>query len=230
MILELPEVMRPRGVYYTKCALGVSLPAGFVKDVRAFDNDIYPVFHRYRLLWDNIMNEYNGPADDPRMTIESKHGELNFGFVLTDGHGVPIPEGCWHLWRLCHGYGWAHIIKLETKDHIYLNLVLKNMYLQDKFNRKYGARGWSRYLESVDLEKRQKLMDEEADLMNEIAKANSGMVRRVMDNFGRGVNKPTNPQKETIMSGAGISNRSRIVRPASDREGGLILPPGYGEE
>lgn len=229
-VLKLPEKHRPTGVRYKKCALGVDLPASFVKDVQAFDNDIYPVFHRYRLLWDNVISDASGTLEDPRMTIEQKYGELNFGFVLTDGDGAPLQEGSWHLWRLCHGYGWAHIIKLESKDPLYLNLVLKNLWLQDKFNRKFRNRGYSRYLESLDIEERHKKIEEQRDLMNEIAKANRAMVSRAMDNFGRKITKPTNPEKETIMSGAGISHRSKLIRPATDREGGLILPPGYGDE
>ena len=85
-------------------------------------------------------------------------------------------------------------------------------------------------LDAADAQNRQKMQDDRQDLMNEIHKANSGMMRRVMDNFSRGNVAPHNPQKEVIMSGAGISNRSKIIRPLSDREGGLILPDGFGEE
>ena len=228
-VLRLPSDLRPRNTYYRQCDLGVDLPANFMSNLRGLDENLYPVFHRRRLLWDSMINDYSGSIEDPRYQIEYKHGELNFGFVLTDGKGRPIDDGHWHIWRLCRPYGWAHIIKLESKDAQYLDLAVKQLWLQDKFNSKYGHRGWTRYLESLDIEARQKKMDEQQDLMNEINKANRAMISRAMDNFNRDVTAPTNPEKETIFSGAGISHRSKLIRPATDREGGLILPPGYGE-
>ena len=45
-----------------------------------------------------------------------------------------------------------------------------------------------------------------------------------MENFDRGVVAPTNPEKETIVSYGGQTNRSKIVRPLDDEEGGLIVP------
>ena len=56
------------------------------------------------------------------------------------------------------------------------------------------------------------------------------MMARVRDNFESGKTAATAPQKETIMSGAGLSNRSKMTRTATDREGGIILPESMYED
>lgn len=230
-ILKLPEEHRPTGVYYRKCGLGVDLPASFISELRGLDEHLYPVFHQHQLLWDNIINNYSGQIEDSRYTIESKYGELNFGFVLTDGTGRPRDDGHWHIWRLCRGYGWAHVVKLESSyDQIYLNLVVKQLYLQDQYNRKFRGRGYSKMLEDMDVQRRHKMIEDQRGLQNDIMKTNKSIMGRVMDNFSRKITAPTRPKKDIIVSGAGISKRSKITREITDREGGLILPPGYGEE
>lgn len=233
MELSLPERGRPR-VPYKKCALGVDLPAQFVYDLKALDENLWPVYHPYKLMWDNFVNEYTGALADPRYaTFEqsSKVGELVLGHVLTDGQGNPLPDGTWHVWRWCEpAASWAHIINIDSTDPLYLNLLMRRLFLADQYNQRYGHRGYQKMLEQADAKTRQKAADERKDLMAEIHKANAGMMRRVVENFERGVmNKPA-PEKEIIVGGAGISKRSKIVRPATDREGGLILPPGFGEE
>jgi hypothetical protein len=189
------------------------------------------VYHPYKVLWDNIINTDSGLTEDPRHTINRSYGELNFGFVLTDGQGAPLEDGSWHVWRWCeYAPGWAHIIKLQSKEPVYLDLIVRNLYLQDLFNRKYKNRGYSRYLESLDIQERHKKIEEQNDLMKEVNKANSAMVGRAMENFQRNITAPSNPTVDKIFSSSGVSKRSKIVRPATDREGGLILPAGYGEE
>jgi len=227
-VLRLPEEHRPVGYYYKKCALGVDLPASFVYELRGLDEHLYPVWHQHKLLWDNIINADSGPIEDCRYTIESKFGELNFGFVLTDGAGRPRDDGHWHVWRLCRGYGWAHVVKLEVNDDsLYLSLVVKQLYLQDQFNRKYRGRGYSKYLEDLDIQKRHKEVEAARELQGDIMKTNSSIMGRVMDNFSRKITAPTNPTVDKIYSGKGISHRSRIVRPMTDAEGGLELPEEF---
>jgi len=230
-VLKLPEEHRPTGVYYRKCGIGVDLPAAFISELRGLDEHLYPVYHAHQLLWDNIINDYSGSLEDPRYVIEPKYGDLNFGFVLTDPQGRPRDDGHWHIWRLCRGYGWAHVVKLEVNDDpIYLSLVVKSLWLQDQHMKKYKFRGYSKYLEDLDIARRHKMIEEGRDLQNEIGKTNSTIMSRVMDNFSRKITAPTRPKKDIIVSGAGLSNRSKITREITDREGGLILPPGYGEE
>ena len=227
MQLALPEKGRPRGVRYRKCELGVDLPAGFMHRMRSIDKDFYPVFHPYRVLWDSVINEYSGPLEAPRYQIKYEYSELNFGFVLTDGQGNPSPDGSWHIWRWCEpAGGWAHIINIDSKDPEYLNFLVERIWLQAQFNDRFGT-GYQRKLEEADLERRDKMMADRDDLMNEIGKANSGMFGRAAENMARGITAPTAPTKEIITSFSGQSNKSKIVRPITDREGGLILPEDW---
>ena len=228
MVLKLPKKGRPRDVYYRQCDLGVDLPAEFIYDLRGIDDQFFPVFHPYRILWDDMVNEYTGSARDPRFpTVENSHryGELVLGHVLTNGKGEPTPDGHWHIWRWCEpARGWAHIINIDSREPLYLRLLVRRIWLQAQYNDKYGHRGYQRLIEQADLDRREKLQNDKRDLMDEIHKVNSAMMSRAMDNFERGMTQPTNPQKETIMSGGGLRSRSKIVRPLEDREGGLILP------
>ncbi len=230
MNLNLPERGRPRGVRYRKCDLGVDLPSDFVHELKSLDSNLYPVFHPYRMLWDSIVNDYSGPLDDPRYQIEYKYGELNFGFVLTNGQGRPSPDGSWHIWRWCEPHGWAHVINIDSKDRQYLDLLVKRLWLQDRYHSRYGHRGYQKLLEEADIEQREKQQLDKQDLMNEIGKTNSAMLGRCAENMARGLTKPTNPTKDIIFSAAGVNNKSKIVRSLSDREGGLVLPEGLGEE
>lgn len=231
MLLALPKRGRPNA-WYKKCALGVDLPASFVHELRGLDEHLYPVWNAYQLLWDSIINTDAGAIEDSRYQVESKYGHTNFGFVLTDGQGRPREDGHWHIYRWCeYAPGWAHILKLESSnDQIYLNLVVKSLYLQDQYNRKFRGRGYSRMLEDMDAAKRHKMIEESRLLQKDILDNNKHIMGRVMDNFSRGVTKPTKPKRDIIMSGPGLSNRSKITREVTDVEGGLILPAGYGEE
>jgi len=176
------------------------------------------------MLWDSIINDYAGSLEDPRYEIHYKHSELNFGYVLTNGSGEPTPDGAWHIWRLCRPHGWAHIIKVESTDRAYCNLLVRRLWLQAKYNDHYGHTGYSRMLEEMQVAERQKAQDDREDLMNEIYKTNSSMMNRVAENFEFGRTEPTNPMKESIMSYPGQKDHSKIVRPLEDKEGGLILP------
>lgn len=232
-ILRLPERGRPTGVPYRQCALGVDLPAEFVSDLKSLDAHLWPIFHPYKLLWDDFVNCYVGKLDDPRYDIvenSGRYGQMVLGLVLTDGKAMPVPDGQWHVWRWCEpAASWAHVVNIESRDPQYLQLLVRRLYLADQWNMRYGHKGYRRKLEEAQAEDRQRMQDERQDLMNEIHKANSGMMRRVIDNYERGNVNPHRPQKEIIVSGAG-GKRSKIVRPLTDREGGLILPPGIGEE
>lgn len=229
MQIKLPESGRPRDVYYRKCDLGLDLPSMFVHRLKTIDRNLYPVFHPYKMLWDNLINDYAGELEDPRMQVNYNYGQLNFGFVLTDGQGAPVPDGTWHVWRWCEPHGWAHIINIDCKDREYLNLLIERLWLQAQYNDKYGS-GYQKKLDEADEAMREKMKADRADLMNEISKANSGMLNRAAENFARGVVAPHNPKKEIITSYSGQGNRTKIERPLTDREGGLILPDGYGEE
>lgn len=234
MVLRLPRCGRPRDVRYRECALGVDLPAAFIYDLRGIDDQLYPIFHPYRILWDDMVNEYTGKLGDPRYPIVENSirlGELVMGHVLSNGQGVPTPDGHWHLWRWCEpARAWAHVINIDCKDKLYLKLLVERLWLQAKYNDKYGHRGYQRMMEQEDIERRTKMQDEKRDLMSEIHKANSAMMNRAMDNFERGHVEATRPTKDIITSGGGLTKRAKITREITDREGGLILPPGFDED
>lgn len=231
MLFRLPKRGRPLGIYYRVCDLGLDLPAQFIYDLRGIDENLYPIFHPYNLLWDNLVNEYVGSLDDPRFSIVEnsfKVGQLVMGQILTDGSGIPLPDGHWHIWRWCEpACAWAHIINIDnSEDNMYLNLLVKRLWLQAQYNDRYGHRGYQELMENLDIKRRAKVQEEKKELMNEIYKVNSSMVNRVIDNFHRGQVKPTNPKKESIVSYPGQKNRSRIIRPLEDREG-MILPDKF---
>lgn len=234
MALKLPERGRPTGVPYKRCEPGVDLPAGFISDLKSLDEHLWPVFHPYMLQWDNFVNCYTGALADPRYDVvenSGRYGQMVLGLVLTNGQGMPLPDGRWHIWRWCEpASAWAHVVNIESKDPQYLSLLVRRLYLQDQWNNRYGHRGYQRKLEEADAKHRQKLQDERQELMNEIHRANSGMINRVMDNMSRGVVAPHRPTKDIIMAGGGISNHSKIVRPLSDREGGLVLPEDWSRD
>lgn len=233
-ILKLPANGRPLGLRYRKCDMGVDLPAHFLHDLRSIDQHLFPIFHPYKILWDDMVNEYLGTAEDPRYSVlvnSSRAGELVMGHILTDGQDNPTMDGLWHIWRWCSPAGaWAHIVDLKCKDELYLKLLVKRLWLQDQFSSKYGHRGYQKILEDADLERRAKIQDEKASLMNDIYEANSAMVNRAKQNFEHGRVAATKPTKEIIMSGSGLSNRSKITRELTDKEGGLILPDSFQSE
>ena len=228
MVLRLPEKGRPLDVRYRECEQGLDLPAQFLADLRGLDDNLYPIFHPYRILWDDMVNEYLGDLDDPRYpVVENSHraGELVMGHVLSNGKGEPTLDGHWHIWRWCEpARAWAHIINIDSREQLYLNILVQRLWLQDQYNNKYGNRGYQRMMEEADLAKRSKMQDDKQALMDDIHKANSAMMNRAMQNFEYGRTAATNPTKEIITSFAGQKNKSKIVRPLSDREGGLILP------
>lgn len=232
MEVKLPEYGRPLAFRYRKCGLGVDLPSKFVHDLWGIDQNLYPIFHPYRILWDDVVNEWVGRLNDPRYSVfenSCKAGELVMGHILTDGVDRPVEDGQWHIWRYCAPVNaWAHIINLDSTEPEYLRLLVKRIRLQAEYNDRYGHRGYRKMMEEADIARREKLQEEKRDLMNEIHTANAAMTRRAMDNLSRKITKPSNPQKEIITSYRGQGNRSKIVRPLTDREGGLILPDDLG--
>jgi len=233
MKLRLPEKGLPVGMPYKVCEMGVDLPSQFLFDLRSLDDALYVIYHPYQILWDDMVNDYQGEMLDPRYHIgvnSGRCGELVMGHVLTDGQDNPVPEGKWHVWRWCEpANAWAHVIAIESKDPDYQRLLVHRMWLQATYNDKFGNRGYQKMMEEADQAGREKIQAEKADLMNEISKANSSMMARVRDNFESGRTQATAPQKETITSYAGQGNRSKMVRPATDREGGIVLPESYDD-
>jgi hypothetical protein len=195
---------------------GIDLPAWFCSDIESLDEEFHLVFHPYRVLWDDIMNEYAGAYDDGKFTIHKEHGHEIWGFTLTDGTGKPIEEGAWHLWRQYHPHGFAHVVKIESKNPEYLMLLLNRLWLQARYVDKYGQRAWAKALADEQEELNEKQRKDKEDTFGAIQDENSWLMKRVMENMDRGHTKPTNPQHESIISYPGQVNRTRIVRPLED--------------
>ncbi len=233
MKLRLPEKGLPVGMPYKVCEVGVDLSAQFLYDLRSLDDQLYVIWHPYQILWDDMVNDYQGALEDPRYHIgvnSARAGELVMGHILTNGQDIPTSDGNWHVWRWCEpASSWAHVIAIESKDPGYQRLLVKRLWLQASYNDKFGARGYQRLMEQADAAEREKMQADKADLMNEISKANQSMMSRVRDNFESGRTEPTRPMKETIISGAGLTSRRKMVRPATDEEGGIILPESMRE-
>jgi len=224
---RLPDRSRPRGLRFRSVSPGLDFPCGFLDDLKAIYDKLYLVFHPYRVEFQTIMNQYVGDENDPRFCIGNFESEEVWGWVLKNPDNSPIVENCWHIWELTDAPGWGHVCKIQSRDPKYLGLLAKRLYLQNLVSLKYGRRTYMKGLQ----ESQDKLQDKEKedlkDLSNAVMEENAWLVNSAMDNLARGVVNPTNPTKDSIISYAGQSNKSRISRPLSDTEGGLVLPDRF---
>lgn len=219
--MRLPNSLRPEG-RYRRVAPGTDVPRQFLDELQTIDENLYLVWHPFQVLWDNIMNQYRGELEDPRNTINRDHqGELIFGFVLTDGAEQPLPDNTWHVWRLCWPHGWAHVCGMQALEPEYLKLFLRRLHLQARWSDKYGVRSWNRLQRELDETQREKALEEQQEMVNALHDENGWLVKRALENAEYGRIKSTNPTKDVIMSGPGLSNKSRIVRPITEKEAGL---------
>ena len=222
-MVQLESRMRPRGINYRRFAPGLDLPSWFYYGLKAVDNDFHLVYHPYEVMWETIINQYEGELEDPRLTIHRQFGEMVFGHVFTHGiTGVPTPDHSWHIWRYCDPHGWAHILKIESGHGHYLKLALNRIYLQGRFTDRYGARAWTHKLGDDEDARTVKMQDDKEEIFQAVNDENSWLLDKAADNFSRGFTQPTNPQKEMIFSTPGVMKRTKTSRPLSDEEGGLV--------
>ena len=127
--IKLPRRHRPNSLY-RKCYPGVDLPRWFIDSVRAIDENLYPVFHRYRYLWEDVMTASSGSTVEPRYCIKASGNDLDWGWILTDGEENPLPENKWHLWRWCGDWGIAHVINIPSTDPDHLIKVVNRLKRQ----------------------------------------------------------------------------------------------------
>jgi len=220
----LPNTLRPRGYRQRELKPGLHVPTGFIGDLKAIDEHLWLVWHPYRVMYDDVMNEYAGLLEDPRHQIHGTDNGLEvWGWVLKH-QGYPIPEEKWHIWRLCWPNGWCHICPLQSTDAGYLGLIARRLYLQATTRNRYGDRAWSKKLQDDEEAAFEKDSARTMEMFDAVGQENKWLSDRVRENFERGIVAPSNPQKETIVSYSGQGNRSRIVRPLDDTEGGLVIP------
>ena len=230
MQLKIPTEAR-LGAYLKPCELGLDLPAWFVADLQSIDPDLYPIFHKYSVMWDDFMSNHYGSLDDPRHVIGVPSGftEEVWGYPKKqDKSNAPVLDGTFHIWRLAKSVGaWAHIVQLVSKDPVYLQFVLDTLHFQAVYSAKYGHKALNRQKREQEQEQRQKEQSNKDQLFNDVNKANGKLIRDVMDNMDRGITAPTNPTKESILSYPNQKNRTKIITPLDDRSGGLIIPDDW---
>lgn len=229
--LKLPKRHRP-GLRIREVEPGVDLPCWFLDGMKALDTNLHFVWHPWRFLYDDVMNEHTGPADDPRFCIGRQPGfgdEECWGFILKGSGDDPLPENKWHVWRLCEG-GWAHIMPIDMTTPAYLKFALDRLYLHDQIVQRYGFLAWNDYLEEEQAIARSKKIDNLDQLFTDTTKENSWLLRSAMDAFQKRQVGATAPTRDVITSYANQSNHSRITRPLTDKEGGLVVPDQWSHE
>lgn len=225
MKAQLPKNMRPRGLQHRALHPGIDVPTWFIEQLQGIDSKLHLVWHPWCLLYDSMMNVYEGDPEDPRFVIGEFDGQEIWGFPMTDGEGTPVPNNHWHVWRLCDPYGWAHIVELQALSGEYLQLLLKRLYWQAQISLvPAGQKALMRQMQQDQEEKLEKGQAGANELWGAVQDENKWLMKEAMENFDRGHTAPTNPQKEQIISYPGQKNRSRIIRPLEDSEGGLIIP------
>ena len=226
----LPKSLRPTGTNpkVFRAGAGDHLPRWFYDNIKAIDKDLYFVWHPYRLIYDDLMNQYLGSPDDGRFCIHEEFGQEIWGWILKQvGNDDPAPEEKWHLWRECWPYGWVHVTCIESEQEEYLKLIGKRLWMQARISDTYGRAEWNRMNEAEKQEfnlSKQKAADQ---LFADVQDENKWLTKKAMENFDRGDTDPTNPMKESIVSYPGQIKRSKIVRPITDTEGGLVIPDSW---
>jgi hypothetical protein len=190
-------------------------------NLKSIDERLYIVYHPFRTIWDDMMNQYEGELEDPRFTIHREHGEEVWGFVTMNGDGSPIPEGAWHVWRLCEPHGWAHVVRVDSKEGEYLSLLVNRLHIQALFRDRYGDIAWNRNTRDEDETAQRKAQDDKQEMFEAVQEENSWLTKNAMENFERGKVAPSNPKMETIISYAGQTNKSRTSRDLEDADVGL---------
>ena len=200
---------------------GKDLPSWFMDALKSIDEKLYIVYHPFATIWDDMMNQYAGELEDPRFTIHREHGEEVWGFVTTNGDGSPIPEGAWHVWRLCEPHGWAHIVRVDSKHDQYLKILADRLHLQARFRDRYGDIAWNRNMAEEQSVAQIAAQDAHQEGLAAMQEENSWLMKNAMDNFQRGKTAPTNPTIEKIVSYAGQKNHTATSRPLDDSDVGL---------
>lgn len=203
---------------------GTDIPAWFIDDLKAIDKEFTIILHPYDIIWDDIINYYLGPLDNPRFNIHWEGGYKIFGWPLKTNKDALKPDGKWHLWRYCWPYGYAHVAPLETTEGGYLNIIVRRLHFQARFRDKYGHIAWNKLQKREQEEIQEKMLKDREEEFSLIQDENKWLMKRAMENLASGKVQATRPEKEIIYSGAGLNKKSKIVRPITDEEGGLIIP------
>ena len=219
----LPQELRSRADTYRKVISGIDFPAQFLCDLRGIDPDFYLIWHPYQTLWDMVINEGMGTEESPRYQIHEQYSQLCFGYVMRNRtNSGPAPDNTWHLWRLARPHGWCHVMRLQDpKNADYMTLVANVLHKQKQLLDRLGPKGIVQTEAIANEQAREKAMAEKDEMYKLWQLENRWLLRKAMDNMARGVLNSPEPTRDVIMSGPGLSHRSKIVRPITEREGGI---------
>jgi hypothetical protein len=166
------------------------------------------------------MNKYYGTLDDPRYQIQEAHGQEVWGWAVTDNVGAPILDETWHVWRLSQ-VGWHHVIQIKSKEPKYLDKVIESIWEQ-KLIERYGRKAILRMKEAKAEAEMEKKAQQKIQAFEDLQKENKSAFRKAMENFERGHVAATGQTVDVITSYSGQGNRSRITRPSTDEDGGIV--------
>lgn len=203
------------------CVPGIDLPAWFIHEIKGIDDKLEFIWHQYVTMYDDVMNSYSGTYEDSRHNIHNELGQELWGYPIGNLHGAPVPDLHWHIWRYAWPHGYTHVVKLESKESGYLGILLSRLHLQAHAT---SARHYQRLKAEEDEKQRLKSQKDIQDYKRDVDRENAPFYKKAMDNALSGHLNPTNPTKDQIISFPGQKNRSRIIRPLDDTEGGLIIP------
>jgi len=223
-----PKRHRPNSDRLKKIQPGIDVPCKFLDELKSIDENLYFVWHPYKVIYESLMNQYTGPlGDDQRFSIHEEYGEEVWGYpTMASRYDGPQAECKWHLWYL-HEHGYYHVSILEDTDLRYLDVLARRLYLQSVISDKYGKLAWNKMQREEQERYTKAKQDASEDLYNQVQKENSWLTQKAMDNFSSGKTAPVNPTKDIITSFSNQKNKSRIVRPITDTEGGLYLPDNF---
>jgi hypothetical protein len=223
-----PKRNRSGSTRLRKLQPGIDITSRFLDELKSIDENLYLVWHPYKVIYEALMNQYTGPeGDDQRFNIHEEYGQEVWGYpTKASKHDGPQVEAKWHVWYL-HQEGYYHVSVLEDTDPRYLDILARRLYLQSVISDKYGKLHWNRMQREEQERYEQAKKTAADDLFNQVQKENSWLVAKAADNFRAGKTAPTNPTREIITSYQGQGNKSKIIRPVSDTEGGLVLPDNW---
>ena len=223
-LISLPKDLRPESLYYRKLNLGIDLPAEFYQDIKGISDSLYFVYHPVETLYEDIMTCYTGKADDPRWHIHFSSGQEIWGYPLTMPDGSWKRDGTWHIWQLYRNVGWLHVSNIASTEPEHLNRIVNRLGREKFFKARYGAMEWNHRMRKDDEDREARLQDAKDQQFRDIQGENKWLTRKAMENLERGVTAPSRPTKDIITSFAGQTNRSKMTREITDKEGGLVLP------
>lgn len=223
MDFRVPKELRSNATL-RQLHLGIDLPSWFCASIKEIDKDLHFIWSDFECIYDDIMNQYTGSNEDPRFCIGPIQGSTYevWGWPLKLNKDEYKPNKCWHLWRIARPHGWAHVIEISSREPEYLQFLLERLHKQAVYKNKYGHLAWNKLQQDEENERKEKAELENKQKFDDLQKENKRFIKIAMENLASGITAPSNPVKEIITSFGGQTNKSRIIRPITDEEGGII--------